>query len=85
RRLEPLRSLALAWLGGCAMFLTLGVITPVDMRHYLAALPALAMLIGIALGALGRHPGWGPGVVAAGLAWMTIQAAISWMKALGGL
>ncbi|HET9369599.1 MAG TPA: hypothetical protein VFO19_05105, partial [Vicinamibacterales bacterium] len=62
RRLEPLRSLAIAWLGGCAVFLTLGVITPVDMRHYLAALPALAMLIGIAFGTLGRRPGWGPGV-----------------------
>ena len=46
---------------------------------------ARARLIGIALGALGRRPGWGPGIAAAGLAWMTMQAAISWMKALGGL
>jgi hypothetical protein len=30
----------------CAVFLVIGVLTPVDMRHYLAAVPALAIAAG---------------------------------------
>jgi hypothetical protein len=37
-------TLALAgWITSCAIFLVIGVLTPVDMRHELAALPALAI------------------------------------------
>lgn len=35
-----------AWLGGTFAFLLLGVFTPVDFRHYLAAFPAVAILAG---------------------------------------
>ena len=28
------------WILSCAVFLVIGVLTPVDMRHYLAAVPA---------------------------------------------
>jgi hypothetical protein len=35
-----------AWLGGTFAFLLLGVFTPVDFRHYLAAFPAVALLAG---------------------------------------
>lgn len=34
------------WLIACAGFLLLGILTPVDMRHYLAAIPALAIAAG---------------------------------------
>jgi len=34
------------WMLACAVFLVLGIVTPVDMRHYLAALPALAIAAG---------------------------------------
>jgi hypothetical protein len=35
------------WLLSCLFFLVLGILTPVDMRHYLAAIPALAIAAGI--------------------------------------
>jgi hypothetical protein len=31
------------WLLACAAFLVLGIVTPVDMRYYLAAIPAMAV------------------------------------------
>jgi 4-amino-4-deoxy-L-arabinose transferase-like glycosyltransferase len=34
------------WMLACALFLALGVLTPVDMRYYLAALPAVAITAG---------------------------------------
>jgi hypothetical protein len=34
------------WMTSCLAFLVLGVLTPVDMRYYLAALPALAIMAG---------------------------------------
>jgi hypothetical protein len=37
---------AAAWTLGCLLFLALGVLTPVDMRYYLAELPALAIAAG---------------------------------------
>jgi hypothetical protein len=40
-------TLALAgWTLSCAIFLVIGVLTPVDMRYYLAAIPAIAMAAG---------------------------------------
>ncbi len=33
----------LGWGAACLAFLTLGVVTPVDMRYYLASIPALAL------------------------------------------
>lgn len=40
-------TLALAgWMLGCVLFLAVGVLTPVDMRYYLAALPAIAIAAG---------------------------------------
>jgi hypothetical protein len=34
------------WLSSCLLFLVVGIVTPVDMRHYLAAVPALAIAAG---------------------------------------
>ena len=34
------------WMMSCTAFLVLGILTPVDMRYYLAALPALAIAAG---------------------------------------
>ena len=45
RRLSPDRlaiTLA-AWTGSCVLFLVIGILTPVDMRYYLASVPALAI------------------------------------------
>ena len=36
------------WTVTCLVFLVIGVLTPVDMRHYLAVIPALAIAAGVA-------------------------------------
>ncbi len=43
RRRDRLTLTAAGWAVACLMFLAVGVLTPVDMRYYLAALPALAV------------------------------------------
>ena len=43
-RTDPFRLVIAGWLGACAVFLVLGVLTPVDFRHYYAAMPAVALL-----------------------------------------
>jgi hypothetical protein len=76
------------WLAACAAFLVIGVLTPIDMRYYLAALPALAIAAGYGA-ARAWNDGWPPQrtvwrVIVAGL----LAAAISvgfhhWWSALG--
>src|SRR4029077_10198529 len=40
-------TLALAgWTASCVIFMVIGILTPVDMRYYLAAVPALAIAAG---------------------------------------
>jgi hypothetical protein len=41
------------WLLACALFLLIGVFTPVDMRYYLAAIPAVAIVASV-----GASRGW---------------------------
>ena len=41
------------WLAGCLLFWIAGILTPVDMRHYLASIPAVAVF-----GALGATIAW---------------------------
>ena len=43
-RSDPFRLVVMGWLGACLVFLVLGVLTPVDFRHYYAAMPAVALL-----------------------------------------
>ena len=43
------------WILGCAVFLVAGVLTPVDLRHYLAAFPAVAILAGLGAASLWRR------------------------------
>jgi hypothetical protein len=47
---------ATGWLLSCGAFLVLGILTPVDMRYYLAAIPALAVF-----GATAAAAGWNHG------------------------
>lgn len=51
--------LVLAWIGTCFVFLLMGLLTPVDMRSYLAVSPALAVLA-----AVGVRWGWTRGWIA---------------------
>jgi hypothetical protein len=80
---SPIGRLVAAWLAACLMFLLVGIVTPVDLRHLLAALP----IVGV-LGAVACADGWRSGGIAriavvAGIAWMVWVAAVSWMGAIG--
>jgi hypothetical protein len=45
------------WILSCGLFLVIGVLTPVDMRHYLAAIPVIAIAAGSGA-AWAWHDGW---------------------------
>ena len=89
RRISDRLALALSgWLLSCVAFLVIGVLTPVDMRHYLAAIPAVAIAAGY-----GAAWAWCEGwplyrtlwrVTAAIFLAGTVSAAFhNWWKALG--
>jgi hypothetical protein len=79
RALADRLTLTLAgWALACAAFLAIGVLTPVDMRYYLAAVPALAAAAGI-----GASYAWssGPRARAAAivlLGWAFVNGVHSW-------
>lgn len=71
-----------AWVLSCLAYLALGVLTPVDVRYYLAAIPAVAMAA-----AIGASAGWtarGPArlVSALLLAWCVWTGVHNWWSAL---
>jgi hypothetical protein len=71
------------WAAACVGFLLLGVLTPVDMRHYLAAIPVVAIT-----GALGAGTAWAAGrtpraIAAVLLAWSLLNTIRSWWSTLG--
>jgi hypothetical protein len=75
---------AAGWLVTCGLFLLLGILTPVDMRYYLAAIPALALFA-----ASGTAIAWASGSLSRGialtlLAWTVLVALRSWWDTLGG-
>jgi hypothetical protein len=47
-----------AWLLVAIFFLALGIVTPVDLRHFYAALPAVAAIVGLAVSWLWRAGAW---------------------------
>src|SRR5260221_1881281 len=60
RRAGDRLTLTLAgWTLSCLVFLTIGILTPVDMRYYLAAVPALAIAAGYGA-AWAWDEGWPP-------------------------
>jgi hypothetical protein len=71
-----------AWSAGCGLFLMLGILTPVDMRYYLAWFPALAILA-----AYGAFHAWAAGGfrrLAAGalLGWSVWNGVAAWLAPL---
>lgn len=83
-RRRDLETLTLwAWVLTCLAFLVLGILTPVDMRHYLAALPAMAWLA-----ARGTEWMWTNGAMARGTAailllWVSWNGIQQWLQPLG--
>lgn len=90
KRASPDRlAIALAgWTASCLLFLAIGILTPVDMRYYLAAVPALAVAAGY--GAAWAWNGAGPAqrtlwrAAAAVFIAVTISTAFhNWWRTLG--
>ena len=65
----PLMLAVYGWLLACAFFQIIGIVTPVDMRHYLAAIPALAIAAGIGAAAAWMRNGWPRFAAVALLGW----------------
>jgi hypothetical protein len=70
------------WSVACLLFLLLGILTPVEMRYYLAAIPVVAMTAGVA-----ASRAWSAGGVqqlAAGmfLTWAVINSITLWWTTL---
>ena len=70
------------WALTCGLFLLMGVLTPVDMRYYLAALPAISIAV-----AAGASMGWTGSwrsrlATAALLAWIVLLGVETWWRTL---
>ena len=70
------------WLAGCLVFWIAGILTPVDMRHYLAAIPTVAVL-----GGAGAAIAWTSGTqqrAATGvvLGWAVVAGIHAWWSTL---
>jgi hypothetical protein len=76
------------WMLACAAFLAIGILTPVDMRYYLAAVPMIAVTGGYGA-AWAWNEGWSPHrtlsrITAAALLAGTIWIAFhNWWNVLG--
>ena len=70
RNRRPCMRLLAMWLAVCGFFMVVGIVTPVDLRHLLAALPVIGILI-----AIGFAAGWRSGPIGRALG---IAAAAGW-------
>jgi hypothetical protein len=83
RARDPFWLLVCGWLLACAAFLVLGVLTPVDFRHYYAAMPAVAILAARAVVTLWRRGGF-QRATAAALAGLGAAIGVNhWLGVLG--
>lgn len=74
----PVAFAVAGWLLACSLFLVIGVLTPVDMRYYLAAIPAVAVAAGIGAADEWRRGGNRRLAVALLLAWSAMVAIHTW-------
>ena len=74
---------AAGWLATCGLFLVLGILTPIDMRYYLAAIPALALFAAAGGGTAWATGGPSRAIAAALLAGTVFLALRSWWSTLG--
>jgi hypothetical protein len=54
----PISVLLVGWLGAAVAFLAIGIVTPVDLRHFYAAVPAVAVLSALGCSWLWRRGAW---------------------------
>jgi hypothetical protein len=71
------------WALACVVFLAIGIVTPVDMRYYLASIPVVAIAAGIGASAA-WSAGWPARVTSAALlAWALIAGIRGWWAPIG--
>jgi hypothetical protein len=73
---------AAAWGISCALFLALGILTPVDMRYYLASIPAVAVAAAAGASALWAESGTGRALAAILLVWAVTIGVATWWQTL---
>ena len=83
RRWDRLTLTVAGWSVACCAFLVLGLVTPVDMRYYLTAIPALAVAAGGAV-----EYGWARGggarwAAAALVMWAAVGGVETWWRTFG--
>ena len=71
-----------AWALACVAFLALGILTPVDLRHYLAAIPVVALAGGIASAIAWTSSTTSRTVAVILLAWATVLGIDAWWSTL---
>jgi hypothetical protein len=69
-----------AWALSCLVFLALGIVTPVDMRYYLASVPAVALAGAAGVSALWRRPGAARCIALALLVAVCWSGVITWYR-----
>jgi len=74
---------AAGWLTTCGLFLVLGILTPIDMRYYLAAIPALALFAAAGSGTAWTTGGSSRAIGLALLAGTVFLALRAWWSTLG--
>jgi hypothetical protein len=80
---QPLPLAIGGWTLTCGGFLILGIVTPVDMRYYLASIPAIAVA-----GGFGASAGWYAGGAARAasavlLTWALVEGVRAWWSTIG--
>jgi hypothetical protein len=70
------------WTLGCVLFLVLGILTPIDMRHYLAAVPLVGIVAAAGASSLWRRAGLARYGAVLLLAWAVHAGIASWLGAL---
>ena len=71
-----------AWGLTCALYLVVGVLTPLDMRYYLAVIPALALLAGVGASWWWQSGGGVRIAAALLLAWIVWTGVDTWWRTL---
>jgi hypothetical protein len=68
------------WALSCLLFLGLGILTPVDMRYYLASIPAIAIMAAYGASSLWSRGGPARGVAVALLGWSIWAGTSFWLS-----
>ncbi len=81
-RHDRLRLVLAAWVASCLVFFVVGLVTPVELRYHLAALPVVAILAGLAWSRIWRvHPRW-RSVLILLAGWMVWIGVTAWVARL---